>query len=92
MWVLWGSGGVWGVHGGEDAHHFGPLRGGDVLRHVHDGVHGHLGVRLNQTERWTERKERKKKKKDISIFQTCFFSFFVCCELLMLLRKKEKIR
>lgn len=80
MWVLWGSGGVWGVHGGEDAHHFGPLRGGDVLRHVHDGVHGHLGVRLNQTERWTERKERKKEKKTktLASFRLVFFpSLFV---------------
>lgn len=55
----WCSGRVWAVHGGEDAHHLGPLCGGDVLRHVHDGVHGHFGVCLNQTEQRTEREREQ---------------------------------
>lgn len=54
FWSRWGGAG-WklllrggGVHGGEDPYDFGPLCGGDVLGHVHDGIHGDFGVGLHQ--------------------------------------------
>lgn len=41
-------GGGRGLHGGQDAHHLGSLRGGDVLGHVHDGIHGDLRIGLDE--------------------------------------------
>lgn len=43
------------VHCGEDPHDLGSLGGGDVLGHVHDGIHGNLGIGLDQAakgQRW----------------------------------------
>lgn len=37
-----------GVHRGEDPDDFCSLRGGDVLGHVDDGIHGDLRVGLDQ--------------------------------------------
>lgn len=41
-------GGGRGLHGGQDAHHLGSLRGRDVLGHVHDGIHGDLWIGLDE--------------------------------------------
>lgn len=41
-------GGGRGLHGGQDAHHLGSLRGRDVLGHVHDGIHGDLRIGLDE--------------------------------------------
>lgn len=51
-------GGGRGLHGGQDAHHLGSLRGGDVLGHVHDGIHGDLWIGLDEAA--VEKAERNK--------------------------------
>ncbi len=51
------NGALWwrrGVHGGQDSDHLSTLRGGNVLGHVNNGVHGHFRVSLNQAKKWKQ--------------------------------------
>lgn len=45
-----------GVHGGQDSDHLSTLRGGNVLGHVNNGVHGHFRISLNQAKKLKQTK------------------------------------